>query len=74
MNHVNIFYLLEQCDRRLFFKIKDDFCHPLYHLAPKAKVVNLLLINYVNNTERFKDTFFKKFDEKKRRERFFISS
>ena len=35
MDHVNIFYLLEQCDRRLFFK--GDSSHPLYHLASKAQ-------------------------------------
>ena len=29
MGHVNIFNLLEQCDIRLFLKIKGDSCHPL---------------------------------------------
>ena len=35
MDLVNIFYLLEQCDRDYF--VKGDSCHPLYYLASKAK-------------------------------------
>jgi len=36
MDHVNIFQILEQCDRRSFF-LTIDSCHPLYHLASKSK-------------------------------------
>ena len=43
IDHVNIFNLLEQCDRRLFLKITGDSCHPLYHLAPKAKMTSYKL-------------------------------
>ena len=47
IDHVNIFNLLEQCDRRLFLKIKGDSCHPLYHLAPKAKVLSYQLLRHL---------------------------
>ena len=56
---VNIFNLLEQCDRRLFLKIKGDSCHPLYHLAPKAKVTSYQLRAPSSaRPERFEDSFF----------------
>ena len=47
IDHVNIFNLLEQCDRRLLLKIKGDSCHPLYHLASKAKVLSYQLLRHL---------------------------
>ena len=34
---INIYDLLEKCDRRLFTKIKNNVNHPLYALLPKVK-------------------------------------
>ena len=34
---INIYNLLEKCDRRLFTKIKNNVNHPLYALLPKVK-------------------------------------
>ena len=63
IDHVNIFNLPEQCDRRLFLKIKGNSCHPFYHLVPKAKVTSYHLrapssARAKLNTERFTDSFF----------------
>ena len=71
INHVNIFNLLEQCNQRLpvFLKIKGDPCHPLYNLAPKAKVTSYQLrvpssARPKLNTERFKDSIFNRLNFK----------
>ena len=40
IDRVNIFNLLKHCDQILFSNIKGDSCHPLYHIAPKAKVTS----------------------------------
>ncbi|KAL9957047.1 hypothetical protein ACROYT_G038631, partial [Oculina patagonica] len=34
---INIYDLLEKCDRRLFTKIKSNVDHPLYALLPEVK-------------------------------------
>ena len=36
---INIYDLLEKCDRRLFTKIKNNVNHPLYALLPKVRVI-----------------------------------
>ena len=36
---INIYDLLEKCDRRLFTKIKNNVNHALYALLPKVRVI-----------------------------------
>ena len=51
---INIYDLLEKCDRTLFTKIESNVDHPLYTLLPKVKASQLPRIN----TERFKNSYF----------------
>lgn len=60
---INIFTVLEQCDRKLFFKIKCNPCSPLFPLLPKVKESTKRLRSQSAarpklNTERFKNCFF----------------
>ena len=55
---INIYDLLEKCDRRLFTKIKNNVNHPLYALLPKVKESSKKLRSQTSqlpriNTERF---------------------
>ena len=60
---INIYDLLEKCDRRLFTKIKNNVNHPLYALLPKVKESSKKLRSQTSqlpriNTERFKNCYF----------------
>jgi len=60
---INIYDLLEKCDRRLFTKIKSNVDHPLYALLPEVKESSKRLRSQASqlpriNTERFKNSFF----------------
>ena len=50
-----------------FLKITGDPCHPLYHLVSKAEVTSYQLCAPLSarpklNTERFKDSFFNRYN------------
>ena len=60
---INIYDLLEKCDRRLFTKIKNNVNHPLYALLRKVKESSKRLRFQANqlpriNTEHFKNCYF----------------
>ena len=60
---INIYDLLEKCDRRLFTKIKNNVNHLLYALLPKVKESSKKLRSQTSqlpriNTERFKNCYF----------------
>lgn len=60
---INIYDLLEKCDRRLFTKIKSNVDHPLYALLPEVKESSKRLRSQASqlpriNTECFKNSFF----------------
>ena len=60
---INIYDLLEKCDRRLFTKIKNNVNHPLYALLPKVKESSKKLRSQTSqlpriNTESFKNCYF----------------
>ena len=59
---INIYDLLEKCDRRLFTKIKNSVNHPLYALLPKRKEPSKKLRSQTSqlpriNKERFKNCY-----------------
>ena len=63
MGKLNIFDILEQCDRRLHAKIVHNSLHLLYPLIPKVKEYSKTLRTQSSarlriNTERFKNCFF----------------
>ena len=37
MEHLDIFSILEQYDRKLFSKLESNPCHPLYPILPQVK-------------------------------------
>ena len=60
---INIYDLLEKCDRRLFTKIKNNVNHALYALLQKVKESSMKLRSQLSqlpriNTERFKNCYF----------------
>ena len=60
---INIYDLLEKCDRSLFIKIKNNVNHPLYALLPKVKESSKRLRSQASqlqriNTERLKNCYF----------------
>ena len=60
---INIYDLLEKCDRRLFTKIKNSVNHPLNALFPQVKESSKKLRSQTSllariNTERFKNSYF----------------
>ena len=60
---INIYDLLENCDRTLFTKIESNVDHPLYTLLPKVKESSKRLRSQASqlpriNTERFKNSYF----------------
>ena len=60
---INIYDLLEKCDRRLFTKIKNNVNHTLYALLPKVKESSKRLRSQASqlpriNTERYKNCHF----------------
>ena len=60
---INIYDLLEKCDRRLFTKIKNNVNHPLYALLRKVKESSKRLRLQASqlpriNTEHFKNCYF----------------
>ena len=62
---INIYNLLQKCDRRLFTKIKNNVNHPLYALLPKVKESSKRLRSEASqlpriNTERYKNCHFKR--------------
>jgi len=64
----NVFELLENSDRRLFYKLKRSD-HPLHSLLPRYKDSSARLryrssISPNINTERFEDSFFSRLNFK----------
>ena len=60
---INIYDLLEKCDRSLFTKIKNNVNHPLYAFLPKVKESSKRLRSQASqlqriNTERLKNCYF----------------
>ena len=60
---INIYDLLEKCDRSLFTKIKNNVNHPLFAFLPKVKESSKRLRSQASqlqriNTERLKNCYF----------------
>jgi len=50
MEKLDIFDILEQCDRRLHTKIVHNSLHPLYPLIPKVKEYSKTLRTFLGKT------------------------